>query len=239
VGGSIGGLHGVGLRLDLNDGAQKLVVTGDGTWTFEHPVAEESDYEVTVDRQPSGPTEHCTVEDGEGVVRGGNIAGVRLTCVPASKVTLDIEAPDSDGAGIRALLISTAGSGSRVVGREPDRAKLQGGRATFVMIEPGGEKDDEATLVPGEYHLYVMVNHDGDFDTESAGARFDLGDVGAYRRVSATSEDPPTVYLGPGDLAVTTDYRDVLAEVVSKRLNNAAVDQIFPNYKATVRNILR
>lgn len=45
--------------------------------------------------------------------------------------------------------------------------------------------------------------------------------------------------VGPGDLAVTTDYRDVLAEVVSKRLNNAAVDQIFPNYKATVRNILR
>lgn len=45
--------------------------------------------------------------------------------------------------------------------------------------------------------------------------------------------------VGPGDLAVTTDYRDVLAEVVSKRLNNPAVDQIFPNYKATVRNILR
>ncbi|MBI3242372.1 MAG: DUF1501 domain-containing protein [Chloroflexi bacterium] len=45
--------------------------------------------------------------------------------------------------------------------------------------------------------------------------------------------------VGPGDLAVTTDYRDVLAEVCLKRLNNPAVDQIFPNYKATPRGLLR
>jgi uncharacterized protein (DUF1501 family) len=44
--------------------------------------------------------------------------------------------------------------------------------------------------------------------------------------------------VGPGDLAVTTDYRDVLAEVVSKRLNNKAVNQIFPNYTATMRGIV-
>ncbi|MDJ0753059.1 MAG: DUF1501 domain-containing protein [Ardenticatenaceae bacterium] len=36
--------------------------------------------------------------------------------------------------------------------------------------------------------------------------------------------------FGPGDLAVTTDYRDVLAEVVGQRLNNGAMDQIFPDY---------
>ncbi len=45
--------------------------------------------------------------------------------------------------------------------------------------------------------------------------------------------------VGPGDLAVTTDYRDVLAEVCFKRLNNSAVDQIFPGYKATVRGLLK
>jgi uncharacterized protein (DUF1501 family) len=36
--------------------------------------------------------------------------------------------------------------------------------------------------------------------------------------------------FGPGDLAVTTDYREVLAEVCGKRLNNPAVDQIFPGF---------
>jgi uncharacterized protein (DUF1501 family) len=39
--------------------------------------------------------------------------------------------------------------------------------------------------------------------------------------------------FGPGDLAVTTDYRDVLAEVVRLRLNNTAVDQVFPDYQPT------
>lgn len=36
--------------------------------------------------------------------------------------------------------------------------------------------------------------------------------------------------VGPGDLAVTTDYRDVLAEIIQNRLNNPAVGEIFPGY---------
>ena len=45
--------------------------------------------------------------------------------------------------------------------------------------------------------------------------------------------------MGPGDLAVTTDYRDVLSEVLVKRLNNPATDQIFPNYQAKMPNLIR
>ena len=37
--------------------------------------------------------------------------------------------------------------------------------------------------------------------------------------------------VGPGDLAVTIDYRDVLSEVLQKRLNNPALDLIFPDYQ--------
>ena len=44
--------------------------------------------------------------------------------------------------------------------------------------------------------------------------------------------------VGPGDLAVTTDYRDVLAEVCLKRLNNPAVGEIFPGYAATARGFV-
>jgi len=39
--------------------------------------------------------------------------------------------------------------------------------------------------------------------------------------------------FGPGDLAVTTDYRDVLSEIRRTRLHNAAIDQIFPEFKPT------
>ena len=45
--------------------------------------------------------------------------------------------------------------------------------------------------------------------------------------------------IGPGDLAVTTDYRDVLSEILTKRLNNPATDQIFPEYQPKIPNILK
>jgi len=45
--------------------------------------------------------------------------------------------------------------------------------------------------------------------------------------------------IGPGDLAVTTDYRDVLSEVLTKRLNNPATNEIFPNYSPIIRNLLK
>ena len=44
--------------------------------------------------------------------------------------------------------------------------------------------------------------------------------------------------VGPGDLAVTTDYRDVLSEILIKRLNNPAINEIFPNYETKKTNIL-
>lgn len=45
--------------------------------------------------------------------------------------------------------------------------------------------------------------------------------------------------VGPGDLAVTTDYRDVLAEVVTKRLNNPATAKIFPDHTPAIKGILK
>ena len=43
--------------------------------------------------------------------------------------------------------------------------------------------------------------------------------------------------VGPGDLAVTTDYRDVLSEILVKRLNNMATNEIFPDYQARRTNV--
>ncbi len=44
--------------------------------------------------------------------------------------------------------------------------------------------------------------------------------------------------FGPGDLAVTTDYRDVLAEVVSRRLNNPSLAEVFPNFSPQFHDFL-
>lgn len=45
--------------------------------------------------------------------------------------------------------------------------------------------------------------------------------------------------IGPGDLAVTTDYRDVLSEILVKRLNNSAVNEVFPDYQPISPEIIR
>jgi uncharacterized protein (DUF1501 family) len=44
--------------------------------------------------------------------------------------------------------------------------------------------------------------------------------------------------LDDGDLNITTDFRDVLGEVLTQRLSNTALEQVFPNYSANMRGIL-
>lgn len=49
----------------------------------------------------------------------------------------------------------------------------------------------------------------------------------------------PENLIGPGDLAITTDYRDVLAELLQKRLNNPNLGEIFPGYAPRFRQVIR
>jgi uncharacterized protein (DUF1501 family) len=44
--------------------------------------------------------------------------------------------------------------------------------------------------------------------------------------------------IGPGDLAVTTDYRDVISEILTRRLNNEALSDIFPNHEPRMVGII-
>jgi uncharacterized protein (DUF1501 family) len=48
----------------------------------------------------------------------------------------------------------------------------------------------------------------------------------------------PEQLIGPGDLAGTTDYRDILAEIITRRLNNPHLEAIFPGYIPTFRNVV-
>ena len=45
--------------------------------------------------------------------------------------------------------------------------------------------------------------------------------------------------MGPGDLAVTTDYRDILSEILVKRLSNPAMDEIFPDYQIKLPGVIQ
>ncbi len=49
----------------------------------------------------------------------------------------------------------------------------------------------------------------------------------------------PGKAYGPGDLAITTDFRDVLAEIVQRRLLNDRLAVVFPGYAPQFRSLLR
>jgi uncharacterized protein (DUF1501 family) len=44
--------------------------------------------------------------------------------------------------------------------------------------------------------------------------------------------------LDAGDLAITTDYRDVLAEVLVKRAQNSSISTVFPNHTPSFPGVI-
>jgi hypothetical protein len=83
VGGSVSGLAGSGLVLQLNGGGD-LPISGDGAFTFDTQLASGSQYRVNVVAQPSNPTQVCTVASGSGTIGGTNVTNVRVTCASAT-----------------------------------------------------------------------------------------------------------------------------------------------------------
>jgi hypothetical protein len=79
VGGSVSGLAGSGLALQLNDGPA-LEVASNGNFTFDERLVSGTSYRVTVSTHPSNPTQVCTVAAGSGTIGNGNVTSVRVTC---------------------------------------------------------------------------------------------------------------------------------------------------------------
>jgi hypothetical protein len=79
IGGSVSGIAGAGLTLQLN-GGQDLAQSADGSFVFASPLVDGSAYAVTVSTQPAGPNQTCVVNNGTGTVGGSNIANVQITC---------------------------------------------------------------------------------------------------------------------------------------------------------------
>jgi PKD repeat protein len=80
IGGMVSGLAGTGLELQINAG-EILGIGANGVFTFATPLADSSDYTVTVLTQPGDPTQSCGVTDGNGTLNGADITDVVVTCV--------------------------------------------------------------------------------------------------------------------------------------------------------------
>lgn len=89
-----------------------------------------------------------------------------------------------------------------------------------------------------EFGRRVEENASGGTDHGHGNCMFIMGG-GAQSQVYADWRGLAPEALDEGDLAVTTDYRDILAEVLSKRVLNTHLDQIFPNYTPVIHDLLR
>ena len=83
VGGTVSGLAGSGLVLQLN-GDNDLPIASNGSFTFATPVPSGAQYRVRVDTQPGNPTQVCTVANGTGTIGSTNVTNVRVTCASST-----------------------------------------------------------------------------------------------------------------------------------------------------------
>ena len=103
----------------------------------------------------------------------------------------------------------------------------------------GTHKDKVSVVVMSEFGRRLQEN--GGFGTDHGhgnmmmllGGGINGGQV--HARWPGLQEEQ---LVGPGDLAITTDYRDVLGEVIRVRLNNPLIDQVFPEYTISENNLV-
>lgn len=203
-----------------------------------------------------------TGQDGLNVIGQGtlDIMGTLATLDPANyRPATDLLYPDTDfGLGLKQIaMLVKAEVGLEVAaidlggwdthfaqgGSEGYMANLMkelaGGLAAF-QADTTAQSSRLTVVVMSEFGRRVAEN--GSLGTDHGHGSLMLllgGHVAGGRVHGAWPGLAEGQLVGPGDLAVTTDYRDVLAEVVSKRLNNPALAQVFPGYTPVFRGILK
>jgi hypothetical protein len=84
VGGSVSGLAGSGLVLQLN-GANDLAISADGRFSFPIKLNKGGAYNVSVKSSPTTPVRQtCSVSQGSGVIAAAPIGNIAVTCVTNS-----------------------------------------------------------------------------------------------------------------------------------------------------------
>jgi hypothetical protein len=83
VGGTVTGLTGSGLALQLNN-SSNLAVSANGSFSFSTTLNGGDAYLVAVLTQPSSPTESCIVTNAAGSVRSENISNIQVDCTVVS-----------------------------------------------------------------------------------------------------------------------------------------------------------
>jgi uncharacterized protein (DUF1501 family) len=111
-----------------------------------------------------------------------------------------------------------------------------GASIAALAADLGGRMDDVVILTMSEFGRTARQNGTGGTDHGHGNAMFVLGNPVKGGKVYGDWKGlkPAQLYEGR-DLDVTTDFRDVFAEVSARHLGNKNLDKIFPNYQANAK----
>jgi len=77
VSGSVSGMSGTGMVLQLN-GGNDIVINEDGPFNFATQLDDGSAWQVTVKSQPTGPIEVCNASFSTGILNGSDVTDVKI-----------------------------------------------------------------------------------------------------------------------------------------------------------------
>jgi uncharacterized protein (DUF1501 family) len=109
-----------------------------------------------------------------------------------------------------------------------------------LVTDLGDRMEDVVILTCSEFGRTVRQNGTGGTDHGHAGAMFVIGgSLGTTKKVLGRWPGlaPEQLYEGR-DLALTTDFRSVFSEVVSRHLGASRLDAVFPGYGGVSRDWL-
>ena len=84
VGGTLNGLIGQGLVLEINKG-DDLRLSTNGAFVFSRGIKNGESYSVTVKTQPSNPSQTCTVSNGSGTISKADVTSIIVYCTQAGR----------------------------------------------------------------------------------------------------------------------------------------------------------
>jgi uncharacterized protein (DUF1501 family) len=132
----------------------------------------------------------------------------------------------------------------RDAGWQPARLADLGRALAAFAADLGTDMNHVTTVVMTEFGRRVAENSGLGTDHGRAGCLFLMGGGVVGGKVHGEWPGLAEHQLenaggGQGDLRVTTDYRDVLAEIVSARLKNPHLAEVFPDYVPHFRHVVK
>ncbi len=193
---------------DMSELSSAAELTFDATGTLETAI--QGEY------QPENGVSYPESEFGQALLQVAQLIKADLG--------LEVAAVDIGGWDTHINQGSTEGEFSNLL------SDLAGGLSTF--YHDLGERSKRVTIVTmSEFGRRVSENGNAGTDHGHGNVMFLLGGGvnggKVYTRWPGLSSE---VLYGPGDLAITTDFRDVLGEIVRRRLLNDQLNEIFPAY---------